>query len=181
VTDSEDLARRVMERVPRIIETLPDPDTAAASWRDYAEVVLCDDREEMAAVSDAYAPEHLQVQARDLDWWLGRLTNYGSLFLGEETTVTYGDKASGPNHILPTKKAARYTGGLNAAKFIKILTYQKLDRRASGVIGAASSRISRAEGMEGHARAADVRLRKYFPETDFDFPVYDSNYYETKD
>jgi sulfopropanediol 3-dehydrogenase len=119
-------------------------------------------------VSDEYAPEHLEVQAEDLDWWLKELKNYGSLFLGEETTVAYGDKTSGPNHILPTKKAARYSGGLSAGKFIKTVTYQRLTREANRQIASVSARISRLEGMEAHARTADVRLHKYFPDESFD-------------
>lgn len=177
VTDSRALAEKVMELLPRFIETLPDAEVAAAAWRDYGEVILCDDREEMVIVSDQYAPEHLQVQARDLDWWLENLTNYGSLFLGEGTTVTYGDKTSGTNHILPTKQAARYSGGLSVHKFIKTVTYQKISKEANRQIGAVASRISRLEGMEGHARAADVRLRKYFPDETFDFEVFDTRRY----
>jgi sulfopropanediol 3-dehydrogenase len=173
VTDSEDLAEHIMEIVPKVIADLPAPDVAKASWRDYAEVVLCEDREEMVRVSDQYAAEHVQVMARDLDWWLDHLSNYGSLFLGEECTVAYGDKTSGTNHILPTKKAARYSGGLSVAKFIKTLTYQKLSREANRQIGAVASRISRIEGMEGHARSADIRLKKYFPQDDFAFEVYE--------
>ena len=120
------------------------------------------------AVSDQYAAEHLEVQAEDLDWWLANLRNYGSLFLGEETTVTYGDKAAGPNHILPTKGAARYTGGLSVGKFIKTVTWQRMTRDANRAVGAASARISRAEGMEGHAYAGDDRLHKYFPGEQFE-------------
>jgi sulfopropanediol 3-dehydrogenase len=131
----------------------------------------------MVRVSDEYAAEHVQVMARDLDWWLDRLSNYGSLFLGEACTVAYGDKTSGTNHILPTKKAARYSGGLSVSKFIKTLTYQKLSREANRQIGAVASRISRIEGMEGHARSADIRLRKYFPQDDFAFEVYDQKPY----
>ena len=119
-------------------------------------------------VSDRYASEHLQVMARDLDWWLDRLTNYGSLFLGEETTVAYGDKCSGPNHILPTRGAARYSGGLSVGKFIKTVTWQRLDRTASRSVGQVAARISRLEGMEGHARTGDVRLHKYFPDESFE-------------
>ncbi len=177
VTDSEDLAGRIMAIVPKVIADLPAPEVATASWRDYAEVVLCEDREEMVRVSDQYAAEHVQVMARDLDWWLENLSNYGSLFLGEECTVAYGDKTSGTNHILPTKKAARYSGGLSVSKFIKTLTYQKLSREANRQIGAVASRISRIEGMEGHARSADIRLKKYFPEDDFVFEVYDQKSY----
>jgi sulfopropanediol 3-dehydrogenase len=115
--------------------------------------------------------------AEDLDWYLANLKNYGSLFLGEGCTVSYGDKTSGTNHILPTKKAARYSGGLNVGKFIKILTYQKLTKEANRNIGAVASRISRYEGMEGHARAADIRLRKYFPDEKFEFEVYNQKSY----
>ena len=119
-------------------------------------------------MANRLAPEHLQVQAVDLDWWLGRLSSYGSLFLGEEATVTFGDKVSGPNHILPTRGAGRYTGGLSVGKFIKTVTYQRLTRAAAGAIGPVASRISRAEGMEGHARSSDIRLGKYFPDKQFD-------------
>jgi hypothetical protein len=119
-------------------------------------------------VSDRYASEHLEVHARDLDWWLATLTCYGSLFLGEETTVAYGDKASGPNHVLPTKGAARYSGGLSVHKFMKTLTWQRMTRDAARDIGEVTARISRIEGMEGHARTADDRLAKYFPGQRFD-------------
>ena len=115
----------------------------------------------MAKVSDQYASEHLEVHAENLDWWLKRLRNYGSLFLGEETTVAYGDKCSGPNHILPTKGAGRYTGGLYVGKFIKCLTFQRMNRESTKIIGATTSRLARAEGMEAHARTADIRLKKY--------------------
>jgi sulfopropanediol 3-dehydrogenase len=173
VTDSEELAERVISEMPQVIADLPEPEVATASWRDYGEVVLCSTREEMLAVSNDYAAEHVQVIAEDLDWWLDNLTNYGSLFLGEECTVPYGDKTTGTNHILPTNKAARYSGGLSVGKFIKVVTYQKMTREASKKIGEVASRISRLEGMEGHARAADIRLRKYFPDEIFDFEVYD--------
>jgi sulfopropanediol 3-dehydrogenase len=153
-----------------VIDALPElaRTAATAAWRDYAEVVLCDSREEMVIVSDRYACEHLQVMARDLDWWLEQLSNYGSLFLGEETTVAYGDKCSGPNHILPTRGAARYSGGLSVGKFIKTVTWQRLTREASRTVGQVAARISRLEGMEGHARTGDVRLRKYYPGEQFD-------------
>ena len=170
VTDNEALASKVMNLVPKLIDDLPETnrDNAAAAWRDYAEVIVCDNREEMAACSDEYAPEHLTVQADDLDWWLERLTCYGSLFLGEETTVSYGDKAAGTNHVLPTSRAANYTGGLSVHKYMKIVTYQRATREGSKSIAEASARISRLEGMEGHARAADVRLAKFFPNEEFD-------------
>jgi len=169
VTTSRDLAEQVMAEVPRHVARLKEPNRSAAeaAWRDYGEVVVVASREEAARVSDRYAPEHLEVHAADLDWWLANLSSYGSLFLGEETTVTYGDKASGPNHILPTKGAARYTGGLSVGKFIKTVTWQRMTREANREVGAASARISRAEGMEGHALSGDDRLRKYFPEEDF--------------
>ena len=170
ITDDRALAEDVMARVPALIDDLPEVnrENAFAAWRDYAEVILCADREEMAAVSDEYAPEHLTVQAEDLDWWLGRLSCYGSLFLGEETTVSYGDKASGTNHVLPTSGAAGYTGGLSVHKYMKIVTWQRTTRVGSKRIAEATARISRLEGMEGHARAADVRLEKYFPDEAFD-------------
>ncbi|OIQ40839.1 MAG: histidinol dehydrogenase [Roseobacter sp. MedPE-SWde] len=170
VTDDRDLAQDVMSRVPELIDDLPqvNRENATAAWRDYAEVIVCADREEMAATSDDYAPEHLTVQADDLDWWLNRLTCYGSLFLGEETTVSYGDKAAGTNHVLPTSGAANYTGGLSVHKYMKIVTWQRATREGSKPVAEATARISRLEGMEGHARAADVRLAKYFPDETFD-------------
>ena len=170
VTDDRALAEKVMDLVPGLIEDLPEVnrDNARAAWRDYAEVMICDTREEMAATSDAYAPEHLTVQAQDLDWWLERLSCYGSLFLGEETTVAFGDKASGTNHVLPTSGAASYTGGLSVHKYMKIVTWQRATREGSKPVAEATARISRLEGMEGHARTADIRLRKYFPNENFD-------------
>ena len=170
VTDDQALAGKVMELVPGLIEDLPDTnrENAFAAWRDYAEVILCDNREEMAQTSDDYAPEHLTVQAADLDWWLENLSCYGSLFLGEETTVAFGDKASGTNHVLPTSGAANYTGGLSVHKYMKIVTWQRATREGARPIAEATARISRLEGMEGHARTADVRLAKFFPDEKFD-------------
>ena len=168
ISTSQTIAKEVMKRVPEVIAALPAPEVAEASWRDYGEVLVASTREEAAKVSDEYASEHLEIQAADLDWWLNTLTNYGSLFLGEESTVAYGDKTSGPNHILPTKKAGRYSGGLSAGKFIKTVTYQRLTREANRQIGCVSARISRLEGMEAHARTSDVRLAKYFPDEKFD-------------
>ncbi len=169
-TTSEALAREVMQRVPALIEKLPPTarDAAGSAWRDYGEVIVCDSREQVVEVSDRYASEHLEVQAADLDWWLANLTCYGSLFLGEETTVAYGDKASGPNHVLPTKGAARYSGGLSVHKFMKTFTWQRMTRSAARDIGEITARISRLEGMEAHARTADDRLAKYFPDQRFD-------------
>ena len=159
-----------MARVPALIADLPPTarDAAGAAWRDYGEVIVCDSREEVVTLSDQYASEHLEVHAHDLDWWLQHLTCYGSLFLGEETTVAYGDKCSGPNHVLPTKGAARYSGGLSVHKFMKTLTWQRMNREAARDIGLVTARISRIEGMEAHARTADDRLRKYFPNDSFE-------------
>ena len=170
VTNDKELANKVMDIVPILIADLPDvnSENAKAAWRDYAEVIVCDTREEMAEISDSYAPEHLTVQAADLDWWKHRLECYGSLFLGEETTVAFGDKASGTNHVLPTSGAANYTGGLSVHKYMKIVTWQKATREGAKPIAEATARISRLEGMEGHARTADIRLQKYFPDEQFD-------------
>ncbi len=170
MTTSRTLAEKVMNRVSELIVKLPATarDAAGAAWRDYGEVVLCGNREEIVETSDRYAPEHLEVHARDPDWWLAHLTCYGSLFLGEETTVAFGDKTSGPNHILPTKGAARYSGGLSVHKFLKTVTWQRMSREANRQIAQVTARISRLEGMEAHARTADDRLAKYFPAERFE-------------
>ena len=162
-TTSKKLAEEVMKRVPELISDLPElPKTSAeAAWRDYGEVILCETDEEMASISDEYAPEHLEVQTKKDKWFHDRLKNYGSLFIGEETTVAYGDKCSGTNHILPTKGAGKYTGGLFVGKFIKTLSFQRMTKESTKEVGAAAARISRYEGMEAHARTGDVRLRKY--------------------
>jgi len=162
VTTDRNLAQDVMQRVHALIDSLPEPNASSArtAWADRAEVILCDTNEEAAQVSDLYAPEHLQVQAENLDWWLDRLKTYGSLFLGHQTTVAFGDKTSGPNHVLPTGKAARYTGGLSVHKFTKTVTWQRCNQPASHELAVRTARISRMEGMEGHARAADLRLNK---------------------
>ena len=162
VTTDRRLAETVLQRAPDMIDSLPEPNASAArvAWAERAEVVLCDTREEAAQVADRYAPEHLQVQAKDLDWWLNRLSAYGSLFLGEETTVAFGDKTSGPNHVLPTSGAARYTGGLSVHKFTKTVTWQRCDADASHELALRTARISRMEGMEGHARSAELRLKQ---------------------
>ncbi len=163
ITTSKKVADEVLKIVPKLISDLPElPRTSAeAAWRDYGEVILCDTDEDMATISDEYAPEHLEVQTKKDNWFHNRLKNYGSLFIGEETTVAYGDKCSGTNHILPTKGAGKYTGGLFVGKFIKTLSFQRMTKESTKEVGAAAARISRYEGMEAHARTGDVRLRKY--------------------
>ena len=175
VTDDEKLAERVMRRVPELVAGLPEinRESAAKAWDDFAEVILCDTRDDIAETADEYAPEHLSIQAADLDWWLNRLRCYGSLFLGEQTTVAFGDKASGPNHVLPTSGAARYTGGLSVHKYMKVVTWQRSTEAGSRRVAEATARISRSEGMEGHARTADIRLHKYFPGETFDLAPTD--------
>ena len=170
MTTNKNLADDVAALMPGMIEALPETarNAATAAWRDYGEIVLCDTDEEMAVVSDNYASEHLEVHTENLDWWLARLKNYGSLFVGEETTVAFGDKCSGTNHILPTKGAGRYTGGLSVGKFIKTVTYQRMSKEANREVAAVTARISRLEGMEAHARTGDDRLAKYFPDEKFD-------------
>ncbi len=177
-TTSRQIGERVAAVLPKVAADLPSEQVVMDAWQNCGEIVLCADREEVVALSDRYAPEHLQVMAGDLDWWKDRLSNYGSLFLGEGSTVTHGDKCAGTNHILPTKRAGRYTGGLSVHKFLKIQTYQELDASANEVFSAVGSRISRAEGMEGHARACDWRLRSYFPDRDWPFEVAQQGRYE---
>lgn len=170
ITSSRRLADEVARLMPELIATLPATarDAAGAAWRDYGEIVFCDTREEIVEVSDRYASEHLEVHCAELGWWHERLSNYGSLFLGEETNVAFGDKVSGPNHILPTKFAARYSAGLSVHKFLKPLTWQRMDREACQRIAPVSARISRLEGMEAHARTSDVRMEKYAPGSNVD-------------
>lgn len=165
VTDCRALADKVMALVPACIAELPEVNraSAAAAWDALGEVILCQNREEMAATADRYAPEHLHVQAADLSWWRERLNAYGSLFLGEETTVAFGDKAAGPNHVLPTSGTARYTGGLSVHKFLKTVTWQRVTDEVLPDLARVTASISRYEGMEGHARSADIRLEKFCP------------------
>lgn len=161
-TTHRPLAEAVIARIPALIADLPEPNRAAATqaWANLGEVVLCDTAEDMAGYADTMAAEHLHVMASDLPWWRDRLLSYGSLFLGEDTTVTFGDKAAGPNHVLPTSGAARYTGGLSVHKFLKTVTWQQVDGRALPDLARVSASICRAERMEGHARSADIRLEK---------------------
>lgn len=170
ITNSRRIAGEVAHLVPDLIAALPATarEAAGAAWRDYGEIALCDSREDMVSLSDDYACEHLEVHCADLDWWHANLTNYGSLFLGEETNVAFGDKVSGPNHILPTKFAARYSAGLSVHKFLKPLTWQRMTREACRQVAPVSARISRLEGMEAHARTSDARMAKYDPGSNVD-------------
>lgn len=163
VTTSEALGRAVIAEIDRQLETLPTAAVAGKAWRDNGEIVLVDTPEEAVAVSDEYAPEHLELLTGDDDWYMARLRNYGSLFVGEESTVAYGDKAVGTNHTLPTGRAARYTGGLWVGKFLKTVTWQRLTPEASRHIAPVVSRICEAEGMLAHAITADVRYARYAP------------------
>lgn len=170
VTTNRAHGEDVASRMQGLIDKLPDVqrDAANIAWRDYGEIIYCDTDEEAATVSDQYAPEHLEIQTENLDWYVNRLKNYGSLFVGEETTVAFGDKCSGTNHILPTKGAGHYTGGLSVHKFIKVVTTQRMTQEANRDVAAVTARISRLEGMEAHARTGDIRLDKYFPDETFD-------------
>lgn len=163
LTSSEELAYEVLSLVPRIIEILPGQNRVNASeaWKNLGEVILCSSKEEIVDIANEIAPEHLHVQAGDLSWWKKKLKSYGSLFLGAETTVAFGDKASGPNHVLPTSGAAKYTGGLSVHNFIKVVTWQKANEKSVKRLAEVTANISRLEGMEGHALAAEIRLKKY--------------------
>ena len=155
------MASRVAELVEKLLETWPSAEVAGPAWRDNGVIVLVDSDEEAVEVSDDFGPEHLEVQTRDPDWYLERLHNYGSLFLGEESTVVYSDKAIGTNHVLPTMGAARYTGGLWVGKFLKTVTYQRLTRSGSVEIAGPAGRISAAELMFGHELTAEIRIERY--------------------
>ncbi|MDP7577230.1 MAG: histidinol dehydrogenase [Pseudomonadales bacterium] len=177
-TTSRDLGETVLRIMPKLAADMPSGNVVMQAWNNHAEIIVCSSRNEICQVSDSFASEHLQVIAKDLDWWRRNLKNYGSLFLGEGSSVTHGDKCSGTNHILPTKRAARYTGGLNVMKFLKVLTWQQLSRDANLPFSGTGSRISRLEGMDGHARSCDWRLRKYFPDQDWDFEVAEQKRYD---
>jgi sulfopropanediol 3-dehydrogenase len=162
LTNSEKLAHDTMVEIERLLKILPTAVIAGQAWRDYGEVILCDSIDEMVKVADEIASEHVQVMTRDPDYFLDRMTNYGALFLGARTNVSYGDKVIGTNHTLPTKKAARYTGGLWVGKFMKTCTYQRvLTDEASAMIGEYCSRLCMLEGFVGHAEQANVRVRRY--------------------
>jgi len=159
VTTSSALAQAVLLEIERQLETLPTADAAGPAWRDYGEIIVVADDAEMLRVSDLIAPEHLEVQTRDPAWFLERLTNYGSLFLGVNATVAYGDKGIGTNHVLPTGKAARYTGGLWVGKFIKTVTYQRASLEANHRVAPPFVRMADTEGMVGHAASMRLRIR----------------------
>jgi len=162
ITNSEKLARATMAEVERLLKILPSADLAGQAWKDYGEVIVCDSVDEMVAEADRVASEHVQVMTRDPDYFLNNMRNYGSLFLGPRTNVAYGDKVIGTNHTLPTKKNARFTGGLWVGKFIKTCTYQKvLTDEASAKIGEVCSRLCMLEGFVAHAEQANVRVRRY--------------------
>lgn len=162
ITNSEKLAKETMAEVDRLLSILPTADAAGQAWKDYGEVIVCADEKEMVAEADRVASEHVQVMTRDPDYFLANMTNYGALFLGPRTNVAYGDKVIGTNHTLPTKKAARYTGGLWVGKFLKTCTYQKvLTDEASSLVGEYCSRLCVLEGFLGHAEQANVRVRRY--------------------
>src|SRR5712675_1206492 len=162
LTNSEKLARATMGEVERLLAILPTADAAGKAWADYGEVIVCADEAEMIAEANRIASEHVQVMTRDPDVFLNNMVNYGSLFLGPRTNVAYGDKVIGTNHTLPTKKAARYTGGLWVGKFLKTCTFQKvMTDEASAMIGEYCSRLCVLEGFLGHAEQANVRVRRY--------------------
>ena len=162
VTPSRTFGRSVIAAVERLLESWPTAEVAGEAWRELGEVVLVRDRAEAIAVADEYAPEHLEVHVADgeLDAYAAGLSNYGSLFLGEQATVAYGDKAVGTNHVLPTGRAARYTGGLWVGKFLKTVTFQRLTAEGTRAVAPAVAAISHAEGMAGHARTAELRLER---------------------
>ena len=162
LTNSERLARETMAEVERQLTVLPTAPVAGQAWRDYGQVIVCDSYEEMVQVADGIASEHVQVMTEDPEYFLLHMTNYGALFLGDKTNVSYGDKVIGTNHTLPTRKAARFTGGLWVGKFMKTCTYQRvLTPAASVFIGEYCSRLCALEGFMGHKEQADIRVRRY--------------------
>jgi sulfopropanediol 3-dehydrogenase len=164
LTTSEALARETMAEVERQLKLLPTGEVAGQAWRDYGEVIVAEDRAEMLAIADDVASEHVQVMTADDDWFMANMTNYGSLFVGPRTNVSYGDKVIGTNHTLPTQKAARYTGGLWVGKFLKTCTWQRVTTdAASARVGEVCSRLCALEGFAGHQEQADLRVRRYGP------------------
>ncbi|RUW81408.1 histidinol dehydrogenase [Mesorhizobium sp. M2A.F.Ca.ET.067.02.1.1] len=162
ITNSEKLARDTLDEIERLLKILPTAAVAAKAWEDFGEIILCDTVDEMVAEADRIASEHVQVMTRDPDYFLEKMKNYGALFLGARTNVSFGDKVIGTNHTLPTNKAARYTGGLWVGKFLKTCTYQRiLTDEASALIGEYGSRLCLMEGFAGHAEQANIRVRRY--------------------
>ncbi len=161
LTNSEQLAKDTMAEVERQLTILPTAEIAGAAWKDYGQVILADSYEEMVEIADKIASEHVQVMTKDPNYFLENMSNYGALFLGQETNVSYGDKVIGTNHTLPTKKAARYTGGLWVGKFIKTCTFQRVTPEASAMVGEYCSRLCAVEGFAGHKEQADIRVRRY--------------------
>jgi sulfopropanediol 3-dehydrogenase len=161
VTTSRALAEETLAQITVQLETLPTAEIAARAWEDYGEVVVVDSDDEAVAAADDCGFEHVEIQTAEPRWYLERMRNYGALFLGEPTTVAYGDKTIGTNHILPTGGASRYTGGLWVGKFLKTVTFQECDEGASAMIGEICARQCRIENFEGHARSCDVRVEKY--------------------
>ena len=161
LTNSRKLAEETMVEVERQLTILPTAEIAGIAWQEYGQVILCDSYEEMVKVADELASEHVQVMTRDPNYFLDNMSNYGALFLGPETNVAYGDKVIGTNHTLPTKKAARYTGGLWVGKFLKTCTYQRITSEASVIVGEYCSRLCAVEGFAGHQEQADIRVRRY--------------------
>ncbi|MCW8333315.1 histidinol dehydrogenase [Vibrio sp. SCSIO 43135] len=161
LTNSEKFAQETIKEVERQLTILPTAEVAGKAWADYGQVIVCDSYEEMVEVADDIASEHVQVMTEDPKYFLDNMTNYGALFLGRETNVSYGDKCIGTNHTLPTKKAARYTGGLWVGKFIKTCTYQRVTESASLKVGEYCSRLCALEGFAGHKEQADIRVRRY--------------------
>lgn len=161
LTTSEKIANEIQAEIERQLAVLPTAEIAGAAWRDYGQVILCDTDEELLSEADRIASEHVQVLTREPRWFLERMTNYGALFLGKETNVAYGDKVIGTNHTLPTKRAARYTGGLWVGKFLKTVTYQQVSPEATAMIGEYCSRLCAIENFAGHKEQADLRVRRY--------------------
>jgi sulfopropanediol 3-dehydrogenase len=161
LTNSEKLVADTQREIEKQLKTLETAEVAGAAWKDYGQIILCDTEAEMLSEADRIASEHVQVMTRDPDYFLENMTNYGALFLGPETNVAYGDKVIGTNHTLPTKLAARYTGGLWVGKFIKTCTYQRVSSEATATIGEYCSRLCALEGFAGHKAQADLRVARY--------------------